>query len=51
LVTFAEGLARGKGAGDITLLTDRENKAAYEFYKAMGYEKRAVTMGKTLSSK
>jgi ribosomal protein S18 acetylase RimI-like enzyme len=51
LISFAEGLAQDKGAGEIVLQTGMDNMEAIEFYSAQGYENWAITMGKTLSYK
>jgi GNAT superfamily N-acetyltransferase len=50
LIRFAESLAQVKGAGEIMLQTNRENKGAQEFYTAMGYERWEIVMGKSLDS-
>lgn len=46
LISFAENLAQSKGAQEILLITGQENQAAQEFYRAMGYQDWANSMGK-----
>ncbi len=48
LLTFAERLARQKGARDIILLTDFYNEPALKFYHAMGYNHHDVALSKSL---
>jgi len=48
LLRQCEELARSRGAGNLVLLTGRENREAKAFYKSLGYEDYALALRKSL---
>ncbi len=48
LINHAVDFARGEGFGRITLLTDRDNDAAQQFYQAQGFSKSEMVVFRKL---
>ena len=48
LLAYAENLAHARDAEELILHTDQDNQTGQEFYKAMGYGRWEIVMGKSL---